>query len=261
MGDSIDLLYDSPLLSVREWHLPPCDWSGEHFIEDTGPIVVFPRVPVLIRPLGEQPVLATPNIAMLYRAGEGYQREARDPRGDHALYIRVYGRELPGGRAIATAPETYLRQHLLASYLRGPDVDPLLVEQTAVSLVESAIGDVRPVRVASPAHVQLAAEAQELLATTVHESRSLHELATELNVSPFHLARVFRRVTGFGLHEYRRRLRLRLALQRVGNGGLTTLAFELGFASHSHFTDAFRREFGLTPSAVGRGDAAELLAA
>jgi AraC-like DNA-binding protein len=27
----------------------------------------------------------------------------------------------------------------------------------------------------------------------------------------------------------------------------------MGFASHSHFSDAFRKEFGLTPSAVRDG--------
>jgi AraC-like DNA-binding protein len=28
------------------------------------------------------------------------------------------------------------------------------------------------------------------------------------------------------------------------------LALELGFSSHSHFTDAFRREFGKAPSEI-----------
>jgi len=63
---------------------------------------------------------------------------------------------------------------------------------------------------------------------------------------------VFRRQTGFSLHQYRTQLRLRLALERLPEsaGSLTSLAFELGFASHSHFTDTFRREFGVAPSAV-----------
>jgi AraC-like DNA-binding protein len=30
---------------------------------------------------------------------------------------------------------------------------------------------------------------------------------------------------------------------------LTALAFDLGFSSHSHFSAAFRRAFGCTPSA------------
>jgi AraC-like DNA-binding protein len=33
---------------------------------------------------------------------------------------------------------------------------------------------------------------------------------------------------------------------------LTALALELGFSSHSHFADAFRREFDRTPSDVRR---------
>ena len=84
------------------------------------------------------------------------------------------------------------------------------------------------------------------------EPLSLHELAARLSVSPFHLARVFRRRTWYSLHAYRTQLRLRLALERLpeSRGALTSLAFELGFASHSHFTDTFRREFGVPPSVV-----------
>jgi AraC-like DNA-binding protein len=47
-------------------------------------------------------------------------------------------------------------------------------------------------------------------------------------------------------------LRLRLALDRIDDEGcdLTALANELGFSSHSHFTDAFRSLFGAPPSIV-----------
>ena len=47
------------------------------------------------------------------------------------------------------------------------------------------------------------------------------------------------------------------ALERlaVGADDLTTLALELGFSSHSHFTDAFRREFGRPPSAARKTSA------
>jgi AraC-like DNA-binding protein len=48
------------------------------------------------------------------------------------------------------------------------------------------------------------------------------------------------------------RLRLRASLERLAAGAvdLTALALELGFSSHSHFTDSFRKEFGCTPSAI-----------
>jgi AraC-like DNA-binding protein len=81
---------------------------------------------------------------------------------------------------------------------------------------------------------------------------SLDQLARRVHVSPFHLARVFRARTGFTLHGYRNQLRLRLALDRIDDEGcsLTALANELGFSSHSHFTDAFRSLFGAPPSIV-----------
>jgi AraC-like DNA-binding protein len=44
-------------------------------------------------------------------------------------------------------------------------------------------------------------------------------------------------------------LRLSRALVELPHANdLTTLAFDLGFSSHSHFTVSFRRAFGCTPS-------------
>jgi AraC-like DNA-binding protein len=47
-------------------------------------------------------------------------------------------------------------------------------------------------------------------------------------------------------------VRLRTSLERIAEPGadLTSIALDLGFSSHSHFTDVFRREFGSTPSEV-----------
>jgi AraC-like DNA-binding protein len=79
-------------------------------------------------------------------------------------------------------------------------------------------------------------------------------------VSPFHLARVFHERAGVPVHRYLTRLRLRAALDRLMGGAddLTALALDLGFSSHSHFTDAFRTEFGRPPSAVRHSGARAL---
>ena len=80
---------------------------------------------------------------------------------------------------------------------------------------------------------------------------SLTRLARDLGVSPFHLARVFRRETGTTVHATRHALRLRTSLERITAGDdLARVAVELGYASHSHFTARFRRTFGATPSSV-----------
>jgi AraC-like DNA-binding protein len=51
------------------------------------------------------------------------------------------------------------------------------------------------------------------------------------------------------LHQYLTQLRLARALVELPHAGdLTSLALDLGFSSHSHFTFAFRRAFGCTPS-------------
>jgi len=82
----------------------------------------------------------------------------------------------------------------------------------------------------------------------------LTDVATAAGVSPFHLARTFRRATGMTLHRYLTRLRLVWALPRATEprASLTELALDLGFSSHSHLTAAFHREFGLPPSEARR---------
>jgi AraC-like DNA-binding protein len=249
-------LYSGELISIDEFACPPGDraWRSVNVIQSAYPTVVFPRVHVTIRHVDDEPVLATPNLVMLYNPGQHYERRLRSPRGDECLVMRLCAPDLQREFASTHAPssrEAYLRQHLLGRYLRAGGSDALLVEETAVRLVQSVLAPCpspAPSRAATRrAHRELAEAAKERLATSVG---GLHELAGALAVSPFHLARVFRRETGFSLHEYRMELRLRLALDRLKEGLLTPLAFELGFASHSHLTDAFRRAFGVAPSVV-----------
>jgi hypothetical protein len=69
---------------------------------------------------------------------------------------------------------------------------------------------------------------------------------------------VAKRETGVTLHGYVAGLRLRAALEELAKGcpDLGLLALELGFSSHSHFSAAFRQEFGRPPSAARRLPAA-----
>jgi AraC family transcriptional regulator len=79
---------------------------------------------------------------------------------------------------------------------------------------------------------------------------SLAEVAARLRVTPNHLTQSFTRAEGIPLYRYHLGLRLQRALELVPRcDDLTMLALDLGFSSHSHFTEAFRRHFGLTPSA------------
>jgi AraC family transcriptional regulator len=96
------------------------------------------------------------------------------------------------------------------------------------------------------AHAAAVAVQADLTATP-----SLADLAARLDCSPFHLSRVFREETGLSLRAYVKRLRARTAAEHLSAGArdLTALALRLGYADHSHFTNAFRSEWGLPPSA------------
>jgi AraC-like DNA-binding protein len=92
---------------------------------------------------------------------------------------------------------------------------------------------------------------QETIAMRFGERLTLADLAHTAGCSSFHLARIFRAQMGTTLHAHLTQVRLRAAMERlVPRADLAGLSFELGFSSHSHFTSAFRRAFGATPSAV-----------
>jgi AraC-like DNA-binding protein len=239
--------------------------------------VVFPGTTVVIAHVGGEPLLATPNHAMVYNPHQRFVRRLHDERGDHCTFLALEPETvdeavaaLGAGRAarlpfaqVAVDPRTYLASHLLVrSLLATPRADPLEVEERVARLVLRTLSAgfaARPARVprarAAAARRALVEDAKAALAEDLSAPLPLGDLGARLHVSPYHLARVFRRATGFTLHGFRRELRVRASLARLSDASvsLTDLAFELGFASHSHFTDAFRRSFGLPPSAVRAG--------
>ncbi len=74
-----------------------------------------------------------------------------------------------------------------------------------------------------------------------------------VGASPAYVTDVFRRFEGISLRRYVTQLRLARALVELPySTDITSLALDLGLSSHSHFTLAFRRAFGCTPSEFRR---------
>ena len=100
----------------------------------------------------------------------------------------------------------------------------------------------------------LISRAQALMQASIGERHTVSELARRLGTSQFHLAHLFSRDVGVPVHRYLMQLRLIAAIDRLREGArdLSTLAQELGFSHHSHFSASFRRAVGKPPEEVRR---------
>lgn len=83
---------------------------------------------------------------------------------------------------------------------------------------------------------------------------TVSEIASELDVSPVRLSRVFRRFLGESIGEYHRRNRIEEASRLLEREDLSLgeVALECGFADQSHLTRIFKRLTGETPGSYRR---------
>jgi len=88
-------------------------------------------------------------------------------------------------------------------------------------------------------------------ATHLDEDVSLETLARHAGLSPFHLQRIFAVTTGETPKQLTQRLRLGRAavMLLTTDDSILNVALSCGFQSHEVFIRAFRRRFGMAPSA------------
>jgi AraC family transcriptional regulator len=78
---------------------------------------------------------------------------------------------------------------------------------------------------------------------------SLPELAANVELSPFHFCRMFKKSTNLTPHQYILQLRIDRARHLLnGRRRMAEIAAELGFADQSHFGAVFKRFLGVTPT-------------
>lgn len=80
------------------------------------------------------------------------------------------------------------------------------------------------------------------------DGRRLEDYARDVGASARTLARRFVAETGLGFSAWRQKLRLLIAIERLGAGQpVTTVALDLGYDSPSAFIAMFKRRLGVTP--------------
>ena len=83
------------------------------------------------------------------------------------------------------------------------------------------------------------------------EPISAADIASAAGFSPNYLSKRFREAAGIGVHEYLMFVRLQhAALDLVSTGdSITEIALRSGFSDSNYFKDAFKKKYGITPSA------------
>jgi AraC-like DNA-binding protein len=272
--------YSGPLVSIRHvrCRLAAPGLSGEEQSESHN--VVFLRRGVFVRHAEGQRIVADPTQVLFSNQGEPYRVSHPVPGGDDCTVftfapevlleaLSAYepsAQDSPGRpfrlTHLPAAPAVLLRQQALRQRLRREAPTTLEVEEIALGILQwiaraapAGSGVPRARRAGTVRQRREWVErTQLLLAAEPGANPSLDSLAKAVHCSPFHLARTFRSEVGIPIHQYLLRLRLALALDRLGDRriGLDALALDLGFSSHSHFTTAFQRAFGTSPSAFRR---------
>lgn len=269
------VLFDSSLVKVGRWRCP----AHHPQFADSGPssdaLFVFPRDSVWIEHEGGMPFVADPNTVTYYNKHQCYRRAPLSARGDRCEWFAVApeaitevlathepaaidrpGLPFPFAYGPSDA-DSYLRQRLVFHHVSTEaKPDRLFVEEVVLSV----LGDVTKLAYSrrgmssrlrkSRRDTDVIEAARDVITRRFTSNLSLPDIANEVDTSIFHLSRIFKSRTGLSLHAYRNQLRLRVALERLqdANSDLTAIALDLGFSSHSHFTSAFGKCFGRTPS-------------
>lgn len=272
------MLFRSPAVSLRDYRCRPRETAPAPEEAASRNEIVFLRSGMFRKHVGREAVIADLNCVLFFRRGEAYRVSHPVTCGDDCsvlsvrddLLAEMAARHEPAvgerpGRPISfshapCAPSAYLAHRRLFEHVSNGNGDALAVEEAALRLAAGVLADAYAARGARPArrredtagaHRDLAESVRALLAVRFRDAMSIDAVARSVHSSPFHLSRVFREQAGMPMHRYRNRLRLRASIEPLAAGAedLTALALDLGFAGHSHFTEAFRREFGTSPSA------------
>lgn len=138
----------------------------------------------------------------------------------------------PGGEIVIAALTEQILVHLLRHYAS-------MRRSHELELSRTGLVDRRIRRSVELMHARLATEL------------SLKEIAAASYLSPFHFARVFKKLTGATPYAYLAGIRTARAQLLLTNPELSVAEISalVGYASPSHFTKAFRQATGLTPRA------------
>ena len=227
---------------------------------------VFPFRGLYLRHVGQDQTVADANHVLFFNKDQAYQVSHPLAGGDTSLVVSLAEpmiAELAPRNLLATLETpTFKVQHLridtraqalvmlLKHSLRNGSIEPLEAEGLSLTLISRSLGP-RTARAPGStfARRRLVDRVKVLLASDLSRRWRLAGIAAEIRGSPVYLTQAFQQVEGMPLYRYHLHLRLARALDLIAERqDLSALAQDLGFSSHSHFSAAFKRSYGRTPS-------------
>lgn len=254
-------LFDTPLLSVRDVQCSAC--RGRHVgAAECDPVshIVIPYRGSFVRRVGARVAHADVNQALFFNADEEYRIDHITEEGDACLSIDVSAPALAELSGAVKFGDSQRRiepaLQLEVARLRHGAFNILRVEEITLRLVHRLL-TAEATKSVTPAQRRLVQRAKQTLHADPRHRWSLTEIAQATRTSPVHLTQTFSKVEGMPLYRYQTQLRLASALHELPHtDDLASLALDLGFSSHSQFTTAFKRMYGLAPSALKNRKAA-----
>jgi AraC family transcriptional regulator len=268
-------LFRGEWFGVDDWHCSGADTPARCEEWSSDDRIVVTRRGAWELSIDGEPRLADPVTATLWNRG-AYRVRHPVGGGDQCTVFRLTAtgtralRELAPSCGSRLLLQTFahrtrpldgqgylLHRRALANAARsGGAADPLAVEEPGLAFLRLlSVGAMSQAETPSGQEASRYVDrARDILARDFRQRLTLGGIAREVLCSPFHLSRLFRRATGVTLYRAVVRLRLREGLERLLDEPeqVATIALAVGFASHSHFTDAFRAEFGCPPSQARR---------
>ncbi|MGI9105135.1 MAG: bifunctional DNA-binding transcriptional regulator/O6-methylguanine-DNA methyltransferase Ada [Pyrinomonadaceae bacterium] len=115
-------------------------------------------------------------------------------------------------------------------------------------------------QVSNDAQVEMVKRACRIIEAHTEGTLSLAALSAELSISPYHLQRTFKSVTGITPRQYAAAHRVNQFKQHIENGeSVIGAMYEAGYSSSSRLYENASSELGMTPAAYLRGGAGMLI--
>ena len=169
--------------------------------------------------------------------------------------LKKYG-PAPGHLIQVASPEVILRifDDLIKNGQTDSPYAPLLcatiLQQLILKIAETATAETAR----TPEAFSTYQSARELIRKNCLAFQSLDQIADQCHIDVAYLCRLFKRFDSQSPYQYLMRLKMNVAVQRllIPNTSVKKVAYELGFGDPFHFSRAFKRVFGLSPSTFRR---------